>query len=397
MTLDKPEQDKNTMAESHDRSDAPATNEAQSSHEYAEFQNFGLEQWLEWLNAFLAPDPQPPFIATNKEEIHHALIDLYKGLKSKTTRDLFAEAIKRIFQTTPRIEQNAELLYYLLHIISYTVPLNAKDLLRERLHEGVLRTIEYGKQNLQTLLLIANSKYEVDDDLIDYIHRSARASKDYKFFLASLRVLSSRGGAHAYPFIEQLLPLVESETESFQLARQLKSIGYRVGYWHFFDWYRSRAEKLTSQWPQQWYMFECGLRHRLLTERALPTLAKSDPYAAFLSGLVHASLRELAPSTVLTIARLYPIIGKESIIDRLSEIWERGYHKWEKVTWDYLSSKEIYQPNRAAITNARRRPAYQELFFDLAVESELEEIFLGVRERCDPLIARRSVAMLAAG
>jgi hypothetical protein len=374
---------------------APMSSESQGSDDYAEFDDFGVGQWIEWLNAFLSNAPHSPLIATNKEELHHSLLDLYRGLGNKPKRDSFAEAIKLIFETTQRIGENKEQLYYLLHIIIYTVPLNAKWLLRQRLHESVLNNIEYGHQNLQTLLLIANSKYEVDDDLVDYVHRSARVSRDYRHLLASLRILALRGGQEAYPFIEYFLPFITSEAKSFQLARQLRSIGQRIGYKHFFEWYTRRSEELAKEWHEHWYFFERGLKERLFTEQTFRAISNSDPYAGFLTGYVYASLHELTPSTVLGIARLFKIAGKEYTITHLCEIWNKGNEKWRSGPWEFLTPEESLERDRAAITTDGSVADYREEFFDPDEEDELEEVFLEVRDRCDSTLARESVAMAA--
>src|SRR5438552_16269611 len=102
-----------------DGSESTATDSQYAT--YVPFHSFNLNQWIEWLNAFLSNVPREPLIPINKEEPHHSLIDLYKGLGSKQRRDLFGEAIKLIFEATQRIEENKEQLYYLLHIISFTV------------------------------------------------------------------------------------------------------------------------------------------------------------------------------------------------------------------------------------------------------------------------------------
>jgi hypothetical protein len=377
------------------RDDSGLTNTHSNTIDYAVFNSFNLKQWSDWLNAFLADLPHQPIIPINKEEPHHALVDLYRGLGSKAKRDLFAEAIKLVFEATQRIDENKEQLYYLLHLISYTVPQSAKLLLRQRLHESVLGSMEYGKQNLQTLLLIANSKYEVDDDLVDYIWRSARLSTDYRHLLACLRILALRGGAEAYPFIENLIPDITSEARSFQLARQLKSIGKRIGYKHFLNWYRSKSEEFAANWPAQWVLFERGLKGRLLNDQALATLSASDPYAGFLMAFVHSSLNELSPSTVLDVARLYNIAGKQDTITYLFEIWNKGYRQSNTEPWSLIIPGTSLSRDTAVITTGPGDDRYEEASFNSSQENELEEIFLEISNRSDSSIARESVAMTA--
>src|SRR5688572_25861418 len=96
--------------------------ESAGGNDYSDFHAFSVTQWIEWINAFLSNAPGDPLIPISKEELHHPLIDLYRGLGNKPRRDMFAEAIKLIFEATQRIDENKEQLYYLLHLISYTVP-----------------------------------------------------------------------------------------------------------------------------------------------------------------------------------------------------------------------------------------------------------------------------------
>lgn len=353
----------------------------------AQFQSFTLEDWTNWLNALLAGNPKPPLLTLGRDEsLLDGLINLYTGLPGKSERDTFAEAVKSIYRSTQRIPENREQLYYLLHLMAYTIPLGAADLLRQRLNESVLKDMEYAGHNLQTLLLIANSKYEVDSDLVDYIYRTARVSNDLRHLLACLRILGLRGGQEAFPFINYVLPLISSEPSSAKLARQLHGMTRRIGYQHLLEWYLENSEDLAREWPRQWEFFEWGLRERLLTDTTLQVVCKSDPNAGFLTGFVQANANNLLPSTVLYIARLYKLAGQERTINCLFEIWRRGNQKWYTEPWVFLTQAQTHEKNCAAITNGRKRPDYKEVFFDSSKEKELEEILLEVRNRYDSLV-----------
>jgi hypothetical protein len=375
-----------------DKSGASASASDQQDGEYASFQDLSGEQWREWLSAFLAGDSRPPLVAVADEEGHQVLIRIFDSLNAKGSI-LFKRALFQVFETTPIIRMNEQQLYYLLHVIAYCVPVEAKKLLRRRLREGIFRRLTYGHQNLHNLLLVVCSKYNVDDELFRYVQRSARASKDFDYRLLCQRVVSTVEGPYAYHFIERLLPLMNSSEEAAAAIRQLTSISERLGYHDLLDWYRSRSIELALTWEQHWSLFTNALRNRLLTDRALPVLARQDRDAVLLYAELRIAEDLIQLNSILTIAKLHEHIGVEDTSAILVDIWKALYDRSGEVPWQYMGSQEKMGATRligAGTIYRERDDFYVEEPVQVTADPETERVLIEVRERCEPLIAPKT-------
>lgn len=368
----------------------PGENAHQHDDDYTGFQDFGAEEWRQWIIAYVIGDPRPPLLPLTNEESHHVLIRVFDNLDEKQSC-LFRRVLFSVFESTPVLPKNERLLYDLLHTIAYSVPIEAKWLLRRRLREGIFRRLNYGRQNLHSLLLLVCSKYDVDDELADYVKRSARASKDYSYLLLCQWVLSARGGPEAFCFIERLLPLMISEIEAGELCRQLTSIGRRLGYNYFLEWYRSKSVELEVAWPEQWQVFVTGLKNRLLSDDALPALAAQDQDSVSLYAELRTAEDEIPLETVLTLARLHAGIGVVDASNILYDVWKTIYERSGEVPWDYLTAREKHGvPRFTAGTICRvRQDRYQEVQVPTEIEPTTEKALIEARNLYEPLITER--------
>lgn len=376
------------MTERADNADERPSREVGSVEEATDnFRDFDEKEWRGWLTALLIDEPLPPHVALDKEEWHQTIFRVFSGLEAKV-RVAFNQALFEVFEQTSILRKNERQLYTLLHVICYAVPDQAKQLLRRRLRERVFRGLSYKRQDLHSLLLLACSKYHVDEALAKYVQRSARASKDYDYLLLCQQVLATIEDSQAFYFNERLLPLINSPQEAAAAARQLTSISKRLGYSCFLDWYKSRSYLLQTKWGERWEFFADSLRARLLSDRALPALAVEDPDAV----LLYAELRiaqDLIPvDTVLKIARLNKLLGVEETTAILNKIWKDLYERTGDPPWDYVTSEETRGTLLSGRGKIYRVREYSAEPVAVTTEPETEKVLVEVRKYTDSLIPK---------
>jgi hypothetical protein len=357
---------------------------------YSAFQVFDETEWMEWLCAFLAHKPRPPYIRSHNDPASSVLVRLFEALEPKSSL-AFNRALFRQFEETAIIHKNSLRLYTLLHVISCTLPGQAKPLLRRRLREGVFRRLNFEGQNLHNLLLATCSKFDVDDELAKWVQRSARNSKDFDYLLLCQWVLSTVEDDQAFYFNERLLPFMNDADRRAQTTRQLFSIAGRLGYERFLNWYRDRSNVLYAKWPLQWELFVRALKERLVSDTALPQLAVMDPDAALLYAELRTSRNRIPLETVLKLARLHRTLDAEPTVEMLFAIWTNLYDRSKKIPWDYLAAEENYTapaPNQGTIfyPNGGRGSSPQ-VNFQVDLEKETENVLIEVRNKYTSLLA----------
>ena len=357
---------------------------------FSAFQAFSEADWMEWLSGFLSRNPRPPFVRSNNDPPSSVLIRLFEALEPASSM-AFNRALFRQFEGTAIIHKNSPRFYTLLHVISCTLPGQAKPLLRRRLRDGVFRRLNFEGQNLHNLLLAACSKFDVDEELAKWIQRSARNSRDFDYLLLCQWVLSTIEDDQAFYFIERLVPFMNDADNRAQTTRQLYSVADRLGYGRFLNWYRDRSESLQEKWPIEWELFVGALKQRLLSDAALPELGEKDPDAALLYSELRTEQNTIPLETVLNIARLHGHMGTETTVETLLEIWTSLYDG-TNAPWDYMSAQEDHTstapyPQGTIFRATDSGPA--ELKFNVAEEKETENVLIEVRTKYDRLIVKK--------
>jgi hypothetical protein len=368
--------------------------EPKQDHVYSAFQAFDEAEWMEWLSAFLADNPRPPFVRTNNDPPPSVLIRVFEALEPKSSL-AFNRALFRQFEETAIIHKNAKRFYTLLHVMSCTLPGQAKPLLRRRLREGVFRRLNFEEQNLHSLLLVACSKFDVDEELVKWVQRSARNSKDFDYLLLCQWVLSTVENDQAFYFNERLLPFMNDFDRRAETTRQLFSIADRLGYERFYDWFREQYKSLQAKWPVQWQLFVRTLRERLLSDTALPEIAAMDPDAVLLYAALRVSQDRIPLETVLTIARLHESLGTELTVKKLFKLWKD--FQTRKIPWNYMSAKENFMSkaqNQGTLFYQKDPGSPPPLQFRVDLERETENVLIEVRKQYEsyvvPLVQRRA-------
>ena len=357
---------------------------------YSAFQTFNDTDWMEWLSAFLARNQRPPFVSSNNDPLHSVLIRVFEALEPASSI-AFNRAIFRQFEETALIHKNSKRLYTLLHVIAFTLPGQAKPLLRRRLREGVFRRLNFEGQNLHNLLLAACSKFDVDDELAKWVQRSARNSRDFDYLLLCQWVLSTVEDDQAFYFIDRLLPYMNDADNRATATRQLYSVADRLGYFRFFNWYRDRSDTLQAKWPAEWDHFARALRQRLLTDAALPILAAKDPDATLLYSELRIERNTIPLETVLVIARLHRSLGTDTTVETLLAIWRDLYDRSGDAPWDYMSAQENHtatSPYEGTIFRPTASSPTPKLKFRVDLERETENVLIEARKNYDAMLVR---------
>src|SRR5436190_15498277 len=120
------------------------------------FLRFDREDWIKWINGFLNEEYCEPAVVRGPQESCVVLGNVYHELESKSQRDLFGDAIKILFESTPIVRPNSGYLRSILELLALLKPYQAKSLLRRHLFARSLLGMKDGGIDLHTLLLIVN-------------------------------------------------------------------------------------------------------------------------------------------------------------------------------------------------------------------------------------------------
>jgi hypothetical protein len=368
------------------------------------FQHFTVERWVKWLNAFLSYEPHEPDFPVGREELHLALMRLYRMLDTKGSHDRFAEAITTIYESTPHHQTNAEQLYYLLQLITYTKPLRAKSLVRRHLFEDSLVNVSYGPYKLQRRLLVASTRYDISDiadELIEYIYRTSKEDTDFKYLLLCLDILLTPPlVSEGCRFMERVISAIESEVEAVQLCMQLRADLPIAVYKTFYMWYPVAAERLASQFPKQAEWFKQALKRFVLPPLEVVSEFNVAPYAVLLSARFQAEERLLNAKELYTVASQCEVIGEEIVIDALSDIWsKRASTAHQNQPWRYDSAAEFKgmfwdQTDQRQISVNGINPEQAFHNVDAQTEPRIDAVFESVKRRfavikTEPLVIKQ--------
>src|SRR6185295_7219374 len=141
-----------------------------------------------------------------------------------------------LFEGTPIINKNARYFRSLIELLALLKPYQAKSLVRRHLFARSFADLEDGSLNLHTLLLMVASEYEIDEELLDFITRTARETSDTGYLLACLRAASYPGGTEYLKILEIILPRVkEQQRSAVLLAREIGYVLFLYGSRHFCE------------------------------------------------------------------------------------------------------------------------------------------------------------------
>lgn len=297
--------------------------------DYGQFNLFSVDQWTQWIDSFLDGQPTEPLVPVARAELHHALLSLSEELESGVAQRRFAEAIARLFETTPVLPQNTERLFYLIQLISRLKPIHAKTMTRRLLYGRSLEGMSYGHRDLQLMLLVTSSEYDFDDEFSYFIERSAEREEDYTKLLVYFRTLAKNHPKEAWSLYEaRILPQMESGSKADQTVRILREILRRTGYRSLLEWLVARLQACTASFPVQMNTLAV-----LLTDRVLPAdYSGPDGHLHLVAALVRRSEQLLDPTTLVRLAGLKPRLGS-LVSETLRLLWQMRIRTRPEQPW----------------------------------------------------------------
>jgi hypothetical protein len=340
-------------------------------------ESLNVSEWCEVILAALRPPGHPFVPAGPDDEPHFALVKAYNKLPTGEARDRFGTALSRLLEGTPATVQHAAQLFYLVQVISYVKPWQAKPLLLPMLLDGTLQSIEYADRNLHIQVLATIADYSVDEELTDYLLRVDPASVDYRFSLVVLRVLSrSPYPDHTYTFLERLIPTLNSLQDFRPVVRELRGIAETGGYKSLFAWYMRRRAALLALHPDHWDMFDRSLRSRFL--QWTPDLASvTDVYKLLLGALLNVRLHQFSADDLLVIAVTIRIAPSDLVKGVLSELWEVAAATFDAEPWSIApapwqlgDSYLLKAAGQTKVVGSMLHPEACELLADLVTEKK---------------------------
>lgn len=358
-------------------------------------ENFTTEHWVDWIRRVLNYESVEPTIPSTVDEIHQSLARVYFSLESATARDRFAYSISTLLESTPLVNANAQRIDALLTLISAIKPLGAKKLVRRHLFGGALRGVEYGKRDLHTTLLAAAGKYQVDDELVDYIKRSAQTTDDHAYKLVCLSILPAYDQKEFIEFLAGLIPSLD-EKKALQLGRQLNGVFRKYGFMEFCRWFTDAlrddsdgalCDKLEFEWMEK------ALTAMVFKGASLPVFDDSadlrslvitgDAYRNVTAAQVFARNDVLTPLQVVALARLHSQVDIDLTVKVLVNIWWRmsnltdDHRGW---FFEYISPKHFSQPAIIAVIARDEKKQFQ---FWARQDPTLITIFDRVKNECE--------------
>jgi hypothetical protein len=347
---------------------------AAKQNKLEEFQRFGVKDWYKKLKDFL--NGKGHRLINGRQEISGVLIGLYRDLDDDAC-DQFAEAVFRLFETTPLITEKAYRIYHLLQLLSFIKPLHAKPLLRRHLKSEALLAgrVSFAGQSLHTLLLQVNSKYDIDENLIDYVLESSKRNREFSYLLVCLRLLLAGERKEAFHIVEQIIRNISGPDEATQLVFELKAEVMQSGYRQLCLWYSAKAQEIISDYPVEFKLFEQSIREYLIHPQPQLDALDDDPFKKLLTAQLYASSHRYTPKELVGFARLHTLVGFELAFKILDHIWHRtAMISPFGISWSYTLSAnypEIFvDPNLGIVSNDLGTEG-----FNIRNEPELDDIF----------------------
>jgi hypothetical protein len=354
------------------------------------FEEFTVDDWIDWIRHVINYETCHPTINYTIQEIHHSLAEVYTSLPPGALSEKFAEALTFVFEETPLIAKHSANLYHLLQLIGYVKPLRAKRVLRKHLFPEVLKSLNYGNQNLHTMLLATRSKYDVDDELAEYVKRSAQNSRDFSYQIVCLRVIASRSQDELLDLLEIVYKSTDTDIKAYQLARELRSLTRKYGFKYFCEWFTTKAELSASVGT-----FEKALREIVFSRFKLPTfdgkqslstlVLNNDPYEMLLGAQLLATSTRLNPKQIAAVALTHKQVENINlIIQTLINIWKRRSDKdHQEQPWFFISGSP-YVNRKLVIVSSGAVPNASVTFEFLSDEDPvLTSVLEKVKNECE--------------
>lgn len=348
------------------------------------FMRFDHSRWVSWINKFLIGEACDPPVTVGHQEPYMTLGAVYEGLESKTQRDMFAAAVTVLFESTPIINQNARYFRSLIELLALLKPYQAKGLLRRHLFARSFVGMEDGMLNLHTLLLIANSKYEIDEELVDFIERTACETNSFGYLLTCLTAISQSGGGKYLELLSTVLPRVKKERTAALLAREIGDILFLHGSRHFCDWYSATARSAVrgNTFFDSFELLEGALKKLVFRHSEIHA---PDANRTIVAAQLHAYDQRYDAKEVLAIARLHRHIGRDTTVNALINIWRRikGLFQEEGLPWYYISPPPRSHGRFPSLISSGPNPntSISATFWE-EQEPILAEIFEAVKDEC---------------
>lgn len=347
------------------------------------FARFNREDWVKWINGLLNEEFCEPTVTIAHHEPCIVLANVYHQLELKSQRDLFGEAVKILFETTPLIKQNTRYFRAILELLALLKPYQAKTLLRSRLFSRDFADMEDGGMNLHNLLLIVNSKYEVDEQLLEFIERTAKETSDFSYLLICLRIVSPLGGGKYLPLLEDVLSRLTEWRNAILLARELEDIMYLHGSRHFAEWYSAKLRAMSKESDifDAFEFLEGALKKIVFPQLDLYAPVE-NPFNTLIAAQLHANDRFYSAKEVVRIARLYRHTGRDVTVNALVNIWNRIKTKSLSgaLPWYYQSYNSKFQRLPCQVSSGQSPDSsISEKFFE-DEEPELAEIFEATKD-----------------
>jgi hypothetical protein len=276
-----------------------------------------------------------PWGATGTE-LHHALINVHRSIRNLAVRNVYDDAIAQVFDTFA-FSNVADVTFYLLQLIGYAKPLNAKQLVRRVLFSEHLSGMRLNTYDLHTLALSVASKYLVDDELLSYIDRSARRSSDLRYLLVCFRARSVNPSERPTEMIQHFIAIAAGDTEVKEIVRELRGFTAVAGYEALLRWYINSIELMVDEGSPNLPTFEQYLLHDL-TGTAIESPKLGDPYRAGLAAAVLARQRPIEPHEYAALAQMRDW-DEEDVRRVLEFLWTQQRRYGWKV---YVSSPDEF-------------------------------------------------------
>lgn len=339
----------------------------------------GERDWSDWLDAVFNGEVVLTQAAPTME-LHQKLIDAYLRL-APTDRTRFANAVHVVFEHTPMIVSNAERIYYLLHLIAYVKPRKTRDYLKRFMYNELLRPIEFGGQSLHALLLLALAAYDVGEDVVEYVERSARQSPDASYLIICMRVVSRADPARTLGLLATTVQRIDGPPQAAALARYLKGFTSMYGYRGLYAWWTRHARELRSgdrTVGARFEMFEKALLAKFVVDPKLDEVPLAELDRMLFSALVLAARRPLSPEEVMAVAQACDQgddAGRAAFDDVYLQQASRG--------WDISVERNWRRTARMSADEALLMTAAGAIFIDETKE-RLAEMILRTQTRTFP-------------
>jgi len=238
------------------------------------------EKFVDWLDNYLKGIECIPKCPPLSMERHLVVEKIYLDSNNSIFQKTIKKSISKLLESFEPVPNSEEYLFYLLSLVISLRPYQAKARLRRLLFSESIEGLHFEVFNLNTVLIIANCKYDIDPQLKEFITKELATRNTFQdYALACYKGLIYTYDESAYLFIPKLAKFWSDKTFYSNFSTLFKLSFNKIGLSNLQHVYPNVINELKSLNPKFFYKFNNLLINEILIDN---NRLKDQQYIKFL-------------------------------------------------------------------------------------------------------------------